>query len=86
MAGQKEKITTIQIPEAELRIEEITGSSGSIVRLQSVSTVTAPRVGEKIQLNEDKFKVVEVSHRFSGSPLKHVVIVTVEKPQGTAIQ
>jgi|GEM_PF-6214991 len=79
MAGQKEKITTIQIPEAELRIEEITGSSGSIVRLQSVSTVTAPRVGEKIQLNEDKFKVVEVSHRFSGSPLKHVVIVTIEK-------
>lgn len=86
MAGQKNKVTTIHIPEAELRIEEITGSSGSIVRLQSVSTATAPRVGEKLQLNEDKYKVVEVSHRFSGSPLKHVVIVTVEKPQGTAIQ
>ena len=33
MAGQKEKAATIQIPEAELRIEEITGSSSSIVRL-----------------------------------------------------
>ena len=86
MVRQTEKVTTIRIPETELRIEEITGSSGSIVGLQSVSTTTAPRVGEKIQLNEDKFKVVEVSHRFSGSPLKHVVIVTVEKPQATAIE
>lgn len=47
-AGQKEKVTTIHKPEAELRIEEITRSTGSIVRLQSVSTAIAPRVDEKI--------------------------------------
>jgi hypothetical protein len=86
MAEQREKVTTIQMPKAELRIEEDTGSSGTIIRLQGVSAVTAPRVGETIELNQDKFKVVEVSHRFSGSPLKHVVVITVEKPQPTVAQ
>ena len=43
-------------------------------------------MGEKIELKEGKFKVVEVSHKFSVSPLKHVVVVTVEKSQRTAIQ
>ncbi len=86
MAEQREKVTTIQMPKAELRIEEDTGSSGRIIRLQGVSVATAPRVGESIELNEDKFKVVEVSHRFYGSPLEHVVVITVEKPQPTAVQ
>lgn len=44
-----------------------------------------PRVGENIELQEGKFRVVEVSHRFSGSSLKHVVVVTVEKPQPTVV-
>ena len=86
MAEQREKVTTIQMPRAELRIEEDTGSSGTIIRLQGVSVATAPRAGENIALNEDKFKMVEVSHRFSGSPLKHVVIITVEQPQPTVAQ
>jgi hypothetical protein len=30
--------------------------------------------------------VVEVSHEFSGSPLKHVVVVAVEKPQPTVAE
>ncbi len=37
-------------------------------------------------LEEGKFKVVEVSDEFSGSPLKHVVVVSVEKPQPTVGQ
>ena len=86
MAGQREKVATNQVPEAELRIEEITGSGGTIIKLQGVSVVTAPRVGEKIELKEGKFKVVEVSHEFSGLTLKHVVVVTVEKPQPTAAE
>lgn len=86
MAEQREEVTTIQMTKAELRIEEDTGSSGTILRLQGVSVATAPRVGENIELNENKFKVIEVSHRFSGSPLKHVVVITVEKPQPTAVQ
>lgn len=86
MAEQKERVATIQMPEAELRIEEGSGSSGTIVRLQGVLVGTAPRMGETIELKEGKFKVVEVSHKFSGSPLKHMVVVTVEKPQPTAIQ
>jgi hypothetical protein len=84
MAGQREKVAIGPI-EAELRIEESTGSSTS-VRLQGVLVGTAPRMGEMIELKEGKFKVVEVSHQFSVSPLKHVVIVTVEKLQPTAIQ
>lgn len=85
MAGQREKVAIGPI-EAELRIEESTGSSSTSVRLQGVLVGTAPRMGEMIELNEGKFKVVEVSHQFSVSPLKHVVVVTVEKPQPTAIQ
>ena len=86
MAGERKKIATNQVLEAELRIEEITGSSGTIVRLQGFSVVTAPRLGEKIELKQAKFKVVEVSHEFSGSPMKHVVVVTVEKPQPTVAE
>jgi hypothetical protein len=86
MAGQIEKVATNQVPEAELRIEEVTGSSGTIVRLQGVSVVAVPRTGEKIELKEGKFKVVEVSHKFSGSPLKHVVVLAVEKPQPTVAE
>ena len=85
MAGQRENVAIGPI-EAELRIEESTGSSDSIVRLQGVLVGTAPRVGEKVELKEGKFKVVEVSHQFSVSPLKHVVVVTVEKHQPTAAQ
>ena len=85
MAGQREKVAIGPI-EAELRIEESTGSSDSIVRLQGVLVGTAPRVGEKVELKEGKFKVVEVSHQFSVSPLKHVVVVTIEKHQPTAAQ
>ena len=86
MAEQREKVTTIQTPKAELRIEEDIGSSGPIIRLQGISVATAPHVGENIELNEDKFRVVEVSHGFSGSPLKHLVVITVEKPQPTVAQ
>lgn len=85
MAGQIEKVTTNQVPEAELRIVEV-ASSGTIVRLQGISVATTPRTGEKIELKEGKFKVVEVSHEFSGSPLKHVVVVAVEKPQPTVAE
>jgi hypothetical protein len=85
-AGQIEKVATNQVPEAELRIVEVTASSGTIVRLQGVSVATAPRTGEKIELKAGKFKVVEVSHEFSGSPLKHVVVVAVEKPQPTVAE
>ena len=63
MAGQREKV-----PKAELRIEEITGSSGMIVRLQGVSVATAPRVGEKIELKKGKFKVVEPKSATPGQP------------------
>ena len=85
MAGQREKVAISPI-EAELTIEENTRTSGAIIRLQGVLAGTAPRMGEMIELDEGKFKVVEVSHKFSVSPLKHVVVVTVEKPQPTAIQ
>jgi Na+-translocating ferredoxin:NAD+ oxidoreductase RnfG subunit len=85
MAGQIEKVTTNQVPEAELRIVEV-ASSGTIVRLQGISVATTPGTGEKIELKEGKFKVVEVSHEFSGSPLKHVVVVAVEKPQPTVAE
>jgi len=85
MIGQRKK-GTISAIEAELRIEESAGSSDSIVRLQGVLVGTAPRVGEKVELKEGKFKVVEVSHQFSVSPLTHVVVVTVEKHQPTAAQ
>ena len=86
MAGQIKKVATDQVPEAELRIVEVTASNGTIVRLQGVSVATAPRTGEKIELKEGKFKVIEVSHEFSGSPLKHVVVVAVEKPQATVAE
>ena len=86
MAGQIEEVATTQVLEAELRIVEVTGSNGTIVRLQGVSVATAPRTGEKIELKEGTFKVIEVSHEFSGSPLKHVVVVAVEKPQPTAAE
>lgn len=66
MAGQIEKVATIQVPEAELRIVDVTASTGALVRLQGVSAATAPRTGEKIELKEGTFKVVEVSHEFSG--------------------
>src|SRR5207237_6088377 len=48
MAGQIKKVATNQVLEAELRIEEITASSGTVVRLQGVSVATAPHTGEKI--------------------------------------
>ena len=86
MAGQIERVATIQVPQAELKIVEVTASTGPIVRLQGVSAATAPRTGEKIELKEGTFKVVEVSHEFSGSPLKHVVVVAVEKPQPTVAE
>ena len=35
-------------------------------------------MGEEVELKEGKFKVVEVNHQFSVSPLKHVVVVTVD--------
>jgi hypothetical protein len=82
MTGQKEKVAIGPIA-AELRIEENTGSSGTIIRLQGVLVGTTPRVGENIELKEGKFKVVEVSHKFSVSPANHLVIVTVEKPHPT---
>ncbi len=85
MAGLREYVAISPI-EAELRIEENTGPGGMIVRLQGVLVGTAPRVGEKIELEEGKFKVVEVSHKFSVSPLKHLVVVTVQKPQPTIAQ
>ena len=81
MPAQIERIATIQVPQAELRIVEVTASTGTTVRLEGVSAATAPRTGEKIELKEGTFKVVEVSHEFSGSPLKHVVVIAVEKPQ-----
>src|SRR5436853_6955779 len=83
MAGQIEKVATNQVPEAELRIVEVTASSGTIVRLQGVSVATTPRTGEKIELKGGKFKVVELSHEFYGSTLKHVEGVSVEKPLRT---
>lgn len=86
MAIEREKVAKNQMLKAELRIEEITGPGRSIVRLQGVTGAIAPRVGEKVELMDAKFKVVEVSHGFSGSPLKQVVVVTVEKPQATAAQ
>jgi hypothetical protein len=86
ITAQIKKVRTNQVPEAELRIEEVTAASGTVVRLQGVSVATAPRTGEKIELKEGKFKVVEVSHEFSGSPLKHVVVVAVEKPQATVAE
>ena len=86
LAGQIDKVATYQVPQAELRIVEVTASSGMIVRLHCVSAASAPRAGEKIALEEGTFKVVEVSHEFSGSPLKHVVVVAVEKPQPTAAE
>ena len=85
MTEQRERAATIQIPKAELRIEENTGSSRTILRLQSAWVATVPRVGENIELQEGKFTVVAVSHRFSSSSLKHVVVVTVEKPQPTVV-
>ena len=72
--------------EAELRIEEKTGPSSRTLRLQGILVGAAPRVGEKIEIEEDKLKVVEVSHKFSASSLKHVVVVTVHKPQPTLAQ
>jgi hypothetical protein len=86
MAGRIEEVATTQVLEAELRIVEVMGSNGTIVRLQGVSVATAPRTGEKIELKAGKFKVVEVSHEFYGSPLKHVVVVAVEKPQPTVAE
>ena len=85
MIGRRKK-GTISAIEAELRIEESAGSSDSIVRLQGGLVGTAPRVGEKVELKEGKFKVVEVSHQFSVSPLKHVVVVTIEKHQPKTAQ
>jgi hypothetical protein len=85
MAEMKRNVAT-SLTEAEFRIEENTGSSPNVVRLQGVLVGTAPRAGETVELEEGRFKVIEVRHRFSGSPLKHVVVVTVEKPQPTAIQ
>jgi hypothetical protein len=72
--------------DAELRIEECIGSSPNVVRLQGILVGTAPRAGETVELEKVHFKVVDVRHRFSGSPLKHVVVVTVEKPQPTRFQ
>lgn len=47
MAGQIGKVAMYQVPQAELRIVEVTASSGMLVRLQGVSAATAPRAGEK---------------------------------------
>ena len=85
MAGPRE-YGAMSSTEAELRIEEKTGPSSRTLRLQGVLVGAAPRVGEKIELEEDKLKVVEVSHKFSGSSLKHVVVVIVQKPQPTVAQ
>jgi hypothetical protein len=85
MAGPREYVA-MSSTEAELRIEEKTGPSSRTLRLQGVLVGAAPRVGEKIELEEDKLKVVEVSHKFSVSSLKHVVVVTVQKPQPTVAQ
>jgi hypothetical protein len=85
MAGQRRKGAISPI-EAELIIEKSAGSSGTVVVLQGVLVGTTPRVGEKIEVEEGKFKVVEVSHKFSVSPMKHVVVVTVEEPQSTTFQ
>lgn len=85
MAGQSGK-AGISPMEAELIIEKSAGSSGMVVVLQGVLVGTAPRVGEKIEVEEGKFKVVEVSHRFSVTPMKHVVVVTVEERQSTTFQ
>jgi len=85
MAGPREDVA-MSSTEAELRIEEKTGPSSRTLRLQAVLVGAAPRVGEKIELEEDKLKVVEVSHKFSVSSLKHMVVVTVQKPQPTVAQ
>jgi hypothetical protein len=51
MAGQKEKVAKrARYLKRELRIEESTGSSGTIVKLQGLSAAIAPRVDEKIEL------------------------------------
>ena len=75
-----------EIFETELTIEESIGPNEKIVRLHGISVTTTPSVGDKIDLDECRFKVVQVSHRFSDSPPKHLVIVTVEKPQPTVAQ
>jgi len=49
MAGEREKVARGPI-EAELRIEESTGSSSTSVRLQGVLVGTAPRMAEMIEL------------------------------------
>lgn len=85
MPKPKDKIEASVI-ETELRIQENAGSAGITVRLRGVLVGTAPRADESIEIGEETFKVVEVSHQFSLSPVKHVIIVTVEKPQPTAIQ
>jgi hypothetical protein len=72
--------------DAELRIEESKGPDHKITRLQGVLIGTAPRAGEIVELDEGRFKVIEVSHKFSNSPSKHFVVVTVEKPQPTMFQ
>lgn len=72
--------------EAELRVEENRGPSRKIVRLQGVLVGAPPHVGEKVELEDGKFNVVEVSHKFSVSPPKHVVVVTVQRPQPTVFQ
>jgi len=47
IAGQIEKVATIQVLEAELRIVDVTASTGTIVRLQGVSAATAPQHGRE---------------------------------------
>lgn len=72
--------------ETELRIEEITGSRGTEVLFQAATVFVVPRVGEKIELAGEEFKVVKVEHKLSASPARHLLVVTVEKPQATIAQ
>jgi hypothetical protein len=87
MAEEKDQSKRSRIAEAEMRIEESTASGSATVILEGISLATAPpRVDEKIEVQGDKFKVIEVSHMFSGSPLKYLIVVTVERPQATVAQ
>lgn len=72
--------------ETELRIEEITGSRGTELLFEAASVFVVPRMGEKVELAGEEFKVVKVEHKLTASPAKHLVVVTVEKPQATIAQ
>jgi len=57
---------------------------GAPVNRVPVCRASPQRRCRAIELKEGTFKLVEVSHEFSGSPLKHVVVLAIEPQPAVA--